>query len=276
MKDLLGNLLCSNCCSNVLFLDGDKVSCVCGNKVEFGNHNILQYTKKNVLDTISEVKTRNKQASGYLQHVKFPIQIFRLKQFLNSLPSNLNGLIAVDLGCGPGPGTSLLMKKGFKVIAVDFSEESLILNKEINSANLKNILFVEADLNQFKLRANSAYCILMCDVLQHIGDKNQRSLFLKNAFESLMPGGYFHMTFFNFNLKNYLKGDMSGSFSIGTIKYERLLFREVIAMFPEDIEVKSILPMNISNDVYFDRLLSTLPGAKYLSRMIAISGIKRY
>ena len=98
--------------------------------------------------------------------------------------------------------------------------------------------------------------------------------FLSKAFEWLAPGGFFYLTFFNFNIKNYLKGDAHGSFARGAIRYERLLHKEVLKALPRNIAVDSVIPLNIFHSVILDRLASGLPGARYLARMIAICGRK--
>ncbi len=58
----------------------------------------------------------------------------------------------------------------------------------------------------------------MCDFLQHLGGHEARSAFLSKAFSWLAPGGYFYLSFFNFNIKNYLKGDLRGHFADGAIR----------------------------------------------------------
>ena len=76
----------------------------------------------------SEAEVRDRQAAGYLKHAKFPTQIARFKEWLASLPEELQRYPVLDLGSGPGPTTGLLLNAGFHVIAVDFSIESLRLN----------------------------------------------------------------------------------------------------------------------------------------------------
>jgi hypothetical protein len=73
-----------------------------------------------------------------------------------------------------------------------------------------------------------------------------------------------------------LKNDIVGSFSSGMIKYERLNYKKVISSFPNNIVVDRIIPMNISHDAVFDRLLCSFPFANFFSRMIVIQGRKKY
>lgn len=249
-------------------------SCNCGNRIEVKN-GIVQYSCDEHLHEISEVEARDSQSDGYLKHAKFPIQIHRINRFLKRLPNNIKTRPVLDLGCGPGPTTNLLLKNGYKVVAVDFSEKSLLLNSKINSSYDSMSSFVKADLNNIRFADNSTYLLMMCDFLQHLGQYEDRILFLKHVYDSLIPGGYFYLSFFNFNIKNYLKGDIRGTFADGNIKYERLLYKEVVGSLPASIKIDAIIPMNIFHSVLPDRLLAAIPGACYLSRMIAISGQKR-
>lgn len=269
---LLDNLMCSKCESAVPFhWEGDCLICVCGNRVKMSN-NLLHYCLDEEVATINELRARDNQSQGYLKHSKFPIQVFRMESFLNHLPVGLMDKPALDLGCGSGPTTNLLLKKGYYVVAVDFSMNSLLINREINEQFKERALFVKADLNTIRFRPDSTKLIMACDFLQHLGQHEDRRCFLEGMFRSLSVGGWFYLSFFNFNIKNYFKSDIRGAFSGGAIKYERLLPKEIVGMFPEGIEVTSLLPMNIVSSVSLDRMLTALPGAGFLSRMMVIVG----
>jgi hypothetical protein len=116
--------------------------------------------------------------------------------------------------------------------------------------------------------------LLMCDFLQHIGGHDARSALVRKAFEWLAPGGYFYLSFFSFNIVNFLKGDLHGAFSGGAIRYERLLFRDVLRALPAGVSVDAVTPLNIFHAAGPDRLAAKLPGALLLCRMVAISGRK--
>jgi hypothetical protein len=116
--------------------------------------------------------------------------------------------------------------------------------------------------------------LLMCDFLQHLGNRGARDAFLVRAFEWLRPGGAFCLTFFNFNVKNYLKRDRRGTFADGAIGYERLLYRDVIRALPPGVSVDAVTPLNIFHGATADRMASMVPGARWLSRMIMIAGSK--
>jgi hypothetical protein len=125
------------------------------------------------------------------------------------------------------------------------------------------------------MAAESTDLLLMCDFLQHLGDRRRRDAFLTKAFGWLRPGGRFYLSFFNINIKNQVKGDVRGAFAGGGIGYERLRTCDVLAALPKGVTADDVVPMNIFAGILPDRLAARLPGASLLARMIALSGTKR-
>jgi SAM-dependent methyltransferase len=269
-----GALRCPSCAREVE-LDSNDAPATCGCGTVLGvESGLVAYSSRPGLRGIPEVAARDGEADGYLQHAKFPIQRFRVKQFLAGLPDWLKKRPVIELGCGPGPHTRSLLEADYDVIAVDFSEKSLLINRDANLDYAGRVCYVKADLNALKMSPDCTNLLLMCDFLQHLGSADVRAAFIRKAFDWLAPGGYFYLTFFNLNVVNYLKGDLRGTFAGGAIHYERLLYKEVVKAFPQSVCVGSVVPLNIFHDVVPDRLAAMLPGAKWLSRMIAISGRK--
>ncbi len=249
----------ATCCDNTFFFNEDRILLL--------DHNLYLY---------SEVSTRDNQAKGYLKHNKFPTQIARMNNWLGKIPNQLFNHSILDLGCGPGPTTKMLLEKGAtKIYSIDFSINSLKINKNSCLNFSVNPIYILQDINELQLKDNSVSILFMADFLQHITDIRKREEFLNNVFNSLSPGGYFFLSFFNINIKNSFKKDIKGSFSNGKIRYERLSYNDVISFFPKDIIVDKVIPMNISNYAILDHILCSLPFAKYLSRMMIIQGRKR-
>jgi SAM-dependent methyltransferase len=269
-------LRCPNCGREMTFaFNSSAVECGCGTTLRVENR-LIEYTDADSLSTNSEARARDRQAAHYLQHVKFPTQIFRVKQFLKGIPNWVKDKPVIELGCGPGPYTRILLASLYDVIAVDFSEKSLLVNRDTNCAHLERVCYVKADLRALRMSSECSALLLMCDFLQHLGGHEARVAFVSKAFDWLAPGGFFYLTFFNFNVVNYLKGDLHGHFADGAIAYERLLYREVSRILPTNVSVDSVVPLNIFHRVIPDRLAAMLPGAKFFSRMIAISGRKAH
>jgi SAM-dependent methyltransferase len=217
-----------------------------------------------------EVRTRDAQAAGYLQHRKFPTQMDRLNRFIERCARGVTGHV-LDLGCGPGPTTKMLLDVGFHVVAVDFSRRSLELNAERCGAK-RGALFVHADLTRIRFAPNSVDGLMMADFLQHLVDAEVQRAFLERAFKALRPGGWFFLSFFNVNIKHRLNGDIVGSYAKGSMPYRRLTPREVRKMLPHGVSVWSVEPMNIAHTPRLDRLASRLPFTHALARMSVITG----
>jgi len=239
-----------------------------------GKNNII--IVNNSFDDILSVQARNNQAENYLLHAKFPTQIAVFKNWLLNLTSDMYDGTVFDFGCGPGPYTKILLENGYKnIIAVDNSLKSLVLNQQSCISLPFQPVFLLQDIRKIKLMENSVSILVMADFLQHIINVEERKSFLNYAFKSLKPGGVFFLSFFNINIKNYFKNDISGTFSNGKISYNRLNYKDVLSQFPSFVKVEKILPMNIFNNSFYDKYFCRLPLAKYFSRMIVIQGTKR-
>jgi SAM-dependent methyltransferase len=209
---------------------------------------------------------RDKQAGGYLEHAKLPTQVSQMRRFIAALRPAARPVL--DLGCGPGPSTQMLIEHGFQVVAVDFSRRSLELNKA------KSALFVQADLKEIRFFKNSVDGLMMADFLQHLGDLSVQKKFLHEIFESLTTGGWFYLSVFNANIKNRLRRDIDGSFANGQIRYIRLTPADILKILPPAAAVESVRPMNVFHRPKLDDLVSGLPLARLIARMIVISGRK--
>ena len=188
-----------------------------------------------------------------------------MKAWMSNIPTKLLKGSILDFGCGPGPTTKMLLEIGAsKILSVDFSINSLRVNMDACHVHQVKPIYVLQDIRKIRIKKGSVSVLVMADFLQHIINIDDRKAFLKNAFNSLEPGGSFFLSFFNINIKIYLKNDIKGSFNEGAIKYERLNYKEVISHFPKDIIVDKIIPMNISHNAFFDKIVSFLPFSHFL------------
>jgi len=267
-------LLCRKCNSE---LKGhyDRLCCSCEHN-KYRQFDGVYVESDNRVENI-EATIRDKQAKGYLQHSKFPTQISNFKRWLSTLPEPKKGDIALDLGCGPGPYTKHLLEKGYDVMAIDFSVESLLINRRYcfsDKIDDGNATFIQKDLNDIYFRNESCSVVVMADFLQHLGSRSNRERLLLEAFNALKNNGSFYLSFFNINVKNYLKGDIHGGFAGGKIRYERMVPGNVIRYFPEDIVVKKINPMNVVHNARTDYFLTKMPMAMLIARMASIEGTR--
>ena len=83
---------------------------------------------------------------------------------LNNVSNLKKGL---DIGCGTGKISYELAKCGMEMIAVDASAD-MLQNRKIH----KNIIYINEDINKFKLLHKVDFIIAMCDVVNYIADLN--------------------------------------------------------------------------------------------------------
>tara|TARA_B100000945_G_C20406771_1_gene610451 strand:- start:95 stop:931 length:837 start_codon:yes stop_codon:yes gene_type:complete len=274
-KKIVDIILCP-CCGkdSVLQMHNTFVTTCCNTEFKIEENQILIFD--DTLFSIPEVRMRDDQAESYLIHSKFPTQISRMNAWMSNIPRHLLNGVMLDLGCGPGPTTKMLLEVGASnILSVDFSINSLRINKDMCQTYKKKPIYVLQDIRNLRIKEGSVSVLVMADFLQHIVNGDERKYFLKNIFKSLVPGGCFFLSFFNINIKHYFKKDISGSFNSGAIKYERLNYKAVMSCFPEDIIVEKIIPMNISHNAFVDKILSFFPFSHLLSRMIVIQGRKK-
>ena len=255
-------MLCPSCGELLRFANGKRVCCALPDGATIED-NIIRYHSS---ICHPEMVARDRQASGYLQHSKFPTQIARMRRFIICLPRASRPVL--DLGCGPGPTTEMLTQRGFEVLAVDFSRQSLELNRA------KSALFVQADLRDIRFANDSVDGLMMADFLQHIGSPQVQAKFLQGVFRALVSGGWFFLSCFNINLKHLVGRDIEGSFADGQIRYHRSTSSQILDILPATVRVKTIRPMNVFHRPIPDRLVSRLPLSWLFARMIVVSGHK--
>lgn len=216
---------------------------------------------------------RDQDAAYYVSHPKFPTQIARLSRFLKAHPARGSANKALDLGCGPGPATRLLMDARYDTVAVDFSIRSLALNAAACSGDAAHVMFVQADLNAVAFANDAFDGLMMADFLQHLGDKHTQKAFLAKAFRALKPGGWFYLSFFNTNLYDRLRRDYAGVRR--DIPYWRVPPDAVRAMLPAGAIVENMHYMNVFDRAKTDRFAARLPMAALAARMVVIEGRKK-
>lgn len=220
-----------------------------------------------------EMLVRDQDAFNYISHPKFPTQLARLKRFIQSKAASEQGGKVLDLGCGPGPTTKLLLEAGYDVVAVDFSIQSLALNAQHCGEKHGHALFVQGDLNAIEFTDGAADGLMMADFLQHLGDKQTQRAFLQKIFRALKPGGWFYLSFFNTNLLNRIQRDLEGARK--NIPFRRLTLGEVRGMLPAGLEIECQSVMNIFNAAGLDRIATRLPFAPLFAHMAVIEGRRR-
>lgn len=101
-----------------------------------------------------------------------------------------DGLI-LELGCGTGNMTRLLRNRGYDMIAIDNSEEMLMIARDKAMDDEADILYLLQDMRSFELYGTVRAVISICDSMNYITDARD----LKEVFglvnNYLDPGGIF-------------------------------------------------------------------------------------
>ncbi|OWF37358.1 phosphoethanolamine N-methyltransferase 3-like [Mizuhopecten yessoensis] len=110
-----------------------------------------------------------------------------LPEILSYLPKYDN-LDVVELGAGIGRFTTHLAQKAGKVLAVDFMENFIEKNREINK-NLTNIDYLAADVMDMELNADE-WDLVFSNWLYMYLDNDELTHFLRNSLSWLRTDGY--------------------------------------------------------------------------------------
>ena len=111
-----------------------------------------------------------------------------------------------DLACGTGSATRILAERGYRVTAVDLSEE-MLTDAMDKCADLENIpTFVHQNLAELKLPRAVDMAVCFLDSLDYILDPADCERAIQRTYRALNPGGIF---IFDVNTPEKLR-DMDG------------------------------------------------------------------
>lgn len=145
-----------------------------------------QYWKK-IFNDSAVIRTEDHSIAHWSEYgLKKRIGNFE-KIFKETEPGYKNSLI-LDAGCGTGVYSIEILKKGFDVVACDYSENMIALvKKKITKTNYSNKLYLSVvDTNILTFKNNTFDYILCMGVLQHLSNAD---MVIKEFFRVLKPGG---------------------------------------------------------------------------------------
>ena len=143
----------------------------------------------------------------------------------------------LDLGCGQGRDTLFMLTKGFRVTAVDNSQEGINkirnLVKEVGLLE-GNLNLVCNDISNFNIRKNRFDIINAFNSLQFLSKNNTLRL-LENIKKNIKPGGYIIISAFTTDDQLYKKigNDKRCFFELGELK--KIFSTEHIILYNEEI-----------------------------------------
>lgn len=106
---------------------------------------------------------------------------FRVAFTLNLAEVSGKSLIVLDIGCGDGTYSEVLMKLGHDVVSVDVSKEALRLSKQKGIVNL-----VHASATRLPFKELVFDRVLFIDVFEHLKEPIKA---LRDIYRSLLPEG---------------------------------------------------------------------------------------
>jgi SAM-dependent methyltransferase len=266
----LDNISCSDCKEPIVSHYKNK----CKIKIDAVEENFLTFLNINRMN-ISEIETRNKQSEKYKKYtnIKYTFQKKILSEFLSNISIKEPLGEILDLGTGIGPTPKLYFDKNYqKISCIDFSIDSLLHNKRNINNSFKNVFWINSDISKLYFAHNSYDLIVASDFIQHINGHTRKLEIIKNLTDSLKPKGSFYLSFFNFNILHYFRGDRIGKFD--GIKYERLILSEVENIITDKININSII-FQIFHIPWLDKFLSKFRIFRFLARWIIICGEKK-
>ena len=124
-----------------------------------------------------------------------------LERWLKLVPQGEN-MRALDVGCGSGHNTRLLVEHGFEVTAIDFSERALELCKrEAPRAHMEL-----ADIRDGLPIAGSHFDLIVADLSLHYFSWELTRTIVSDIANGLVPEGLFAARFNSTNDENYGSG----------------------------------------------------------------------
>lgn len=111
-----------------------------------------------------------------------------------NLWSELDGVLALDLGCGIGLYSDALAKRGARVVGIDFEFDNLVLARE--NAAAEKVHWVCADARHLPFKRSVFAVVVSVEVLTHTPVENRR-LALQEMARTAVAGADVYITLHN-------------------------------------------------------------------------------
>lgn len=169
----------------------------------------------------------------------------RLKRIFGNL-GDMKGKLILELGCGSGRFTEVLLKFGARVVSVDMSS-AVYANKKNFPVNDSHII-VRADMNNLPFKRNVFDIIVCLGVLQHTPDTFKS---IDNSVLFLREGGIYSFDHYKHTLSVYTKSTFIFRFFLSFYNSETK-YKRVRQLF------KRLYPLHVAVKRYpvFQKLLS--------------------
>jgi SAM-dependent methyltransferase len=242
-------------------------------------------SRKNTRLRRSEMQARDEWAKFYdgdFDEYWFLTEIAPVIKAINPVKSDL----ILDLGSGTGRATVELVREGSRVVAIDYSAESLRVCRKrcLGRANT-----VCADIGFLPLRQFSLNKVASCQVIEHIpGEANRIGVF-NEVSRVTRSGGLFVITVYNYGIKQKITKSKKDGYHGGRIYFHRFEFSELEKMFSQSRDLKLIRATGIINvpsfmrrlirsvnvEMSMEKVLSHLPFWTWYSHLLLAVSIKQ-
>ncbi len=97
----------------------------------------------------------------------------------------------LEYACGTGNITLRLAKDGFRVTAMDISEEMLFAAQEKTRRNALTVEYATGDMCNFSVNRRADAAVCACDGVNYVLEQQRLEAFFKQAYSNLKKGGVF-------------------------------------------------------------------------------------
>ena len=189
---------------------------------------------------ISEIAARDAQVGDYdamtfLNHfgkIEIPLTLRALR------PAPTDCLL--EAGCGTGRMTRVLSSTVREMIAIDFSFESLRVNRrKLLAAGISNVHLIQADLCRLPFMDCAFDRVVSCQVLEHVPGPDARAAAVQSLSSVLKPGGTLALSAYKHSLLTRAFSQKEGSHD-GGIPFFRFTKTEMRDTLAANFTVHSI------------------------------------
>jgi len=227
-----------------------------------------------------EMRARDAQAPDYDRRIPRGVQLVETEAIMRRLRL-ARGQVVLDAGAGTGKLTHAAAAAGATVVAVDFSVQSLLVNRDRARPD-RRIHFVAADIRRLPVRPGSFDRVISGQVIEHLPTHEDREQAVALMSRALRPGGWIVLTAYNYNLGARLAGQREGAHH-GGIFFHRFTPSELRAMFA-GLEIDELcgirnLPARVADAPWrtvrwIDHAAERLPCSRLTGDLLLVAGRK--
>lgn len=180
---------------------------------------------------ISEIAARDAQVGDYdrmaFLNLFGKVEIPLTRRALGAKKSDL----LLEAGCGTGRMTRQLSPTVRELVAMDFSFESLRVNRcKLQAAGITNVHLIQGDLCRLPFADSAFDRIVSCQVLEHVPGPEARAAAVTGLGRVLQPGGTLALSAYKHSLLTRTFGEKEGMHGGGIpfFRFTRAELRETL------------------------------------------------